>query len=43
MMRSPLAFEESPARLGLIKTNNENYPLNSQKTIPASPLLKQEV
>lgn len=36
-VRSPLDFEDSPARMGLIKNNNENYPLNQQKTVPISP------
>ena len=31
IMRSPIGFEESPTKMGLIKTNNENYPLNEQK------------
>lgn len=40
-IRSPLDFEESPTKMGLIKSNNENYPLNQQKTVPISPAKKE--
>lgn len=43
-MRSPYAFESnapmpefSPSRTGYIKINNENYPINHQKTAFSSP------
>ena len=36
-MTSPLGFETSPCKMGLIKANNENYPINEQKTVPVSP------
>lgn len=40
-IRSPLIFDhlqsESPSKFGIIKANNENYPINLQKTVPVSP------
>lgn len=27
----------SPNKVGVIKTNNENFPLNEQRTVPVSP------
>ena len=48
-MRSPMAFEQmmpisgSPNKLGVIRTNNENYPINEQRTVPVSPIKQGEV